>query len=55
MSSFVDLLPEVLKLCKDVGAFQLQHLQKVSQEAIEEKTANQLVSFVDKHSEQMLV
>ncbi|MEY3965797.1 MAG: hypothetical protein RL263_966 [Bacteroidota bacterium] len=55
MSNFANLLPEVLKLCKEVGEFQLQHLQKVGLEAIEEKTANQLVSFVDKNSEQMLV
>lgn len=55
MSNFANILPEVLKLCKEVGAFQLQHLQKVGVEAIEEKTANQLVSFVDKTSEEMLV
>ncbi len=54
-TDYSNLLPQVLQLCKEVGEFQLKHLLKVSVVEIEEKTANQLVSFVDRNSEQMLV
>lgn len=48
------ILEQVLKVTAKVGDFQLEHWNKVSNTDIEEKTANQLVSFVDKESEKIL-
>lgn len=46
---------EVIRLCKQVGDFQLQHFRQVEAGAISDKGLNQLVSFVDVESEKMLV
>jgi myo-inositol-1(or 4)-monophosphatase len=48
-------LVEVEALCKEVGAFQMQHWQTVKSVDIADKGLNQLVSFVDKESEQKLM
>ncbi len=48
------ILDQVLEVTADVGAFQVEHWNKVITSEIEEKTANQLVSFVDKESEKVL-
>ncbi|MFM2255189.1 MAG: hypothetical protein RLZZ47_678, partial [Bacteroidota bacterium] len=48
-------LGEVESLCKEVGAFQMQHWQTVKSQDIADKGLNQLVSFVDKESEQRLM
>jgi myo-inositol-1(or 4)-monophosphatase len=48
-------LPQVEALCKQVGEFQLQHWQSVKLDQIADKGLNQLVSFVDKESEQKLM
>ena len=48
------ILKQVLEVTADVGAFQVEHWNKVVASEIEEKTANQLVSFVDKESEKVL-
>lgn len=49
-----NILERVLKLTSEVGNFQIKHWNKVGNAEIEEKTANQLVSFVDKESEKIL-
>lgn len=49
------LLAEVEKICREVGIFQLQHWQKIGQSEIVDKGLNQLVSFVDRESEQKLM
>jgi myo-inositol-1(or 4)-monophosphatase len=49
------LTPALEELCRNVGAFQMQHLRGVKMEAISDKGLNQLVSFVDVESEKMLV
>ena len=48
-------LQQVVALCKEVGDFQLKHWQQVKAEEIADKGLNQLVSFVDKESEQKLM
>lgn len=48
-------LVEVESLCAEVGAFQMQHWQTVKSQDIADKGLNQLVSFVDKESEQRLM
>lgn len=42
-------------LCKEVGEFQMRHWQSVKSKDIADKGLNQLVSFVDKESEQLLM
>ena len=49
-----DLLKPILDLCQEVGAFQCEHLNQVSQNQVEDKGLNQLVSFVDQQSERKL-
>jgi len=49
-----NILERVLKATNEVGNFQIKHWNKVGNTEIEEKTANQLVSFVDKESEKIL-
>ena len=51
----LDFLAKVEAIAKNVGAFQLLHWNHVKAESIEDKGLNQLVSFVDQQSEQMLV
>ena len=48
-------LGQVEMLCAEVGAFQMQHWQAVKSQDIADKGLNQLVSFVDKESEQRLM
>ena len=48
-------LSQVESLCVEVGDFQLQHWQSVKSGDIVDKGLNQLVSFVDKESEQRLM
>lgn len=48
-------LIQVESLCKEVGSFQMQHWQTVKSVDIADKGLNQLVSFVDKESEQKLM
>ena len=48
-------LKQVETLCVSVGQFQLQHWQSVKSQDILDKGLNQLVSFVDKESEQQLM
>lgn len=48
------LLHPVVQLCKEVGNFQCEHLNRVSQTQVEDKGLNQLVSFVDQESEKRL-
>lgn len=50
-----DILLKMESACDIVGAFQLEHWNKVSAEAVNDKSLNQLVSFVDQKSEQILV
>lgn len=49
------MLDAVEALCAEVGAFQMQHWQSVKSLDIVDKGLNQLVSFVDKESEQRLM
>ncbi|MBM3938263.1 MAG: inositol monophosphatase, partial [Sphingomonadales bacterium] len=49
------MLDAVEALCAEVGAFQMQHWQSVKSQDIVDKGLNQLVSFVDKESEQRLM
>ena len=55
LSQLKNYLVEVEALCKEVGAFQMQHWQTVKSIDIADKGLNQLVSFVDKESEQKLM
>ena len=48
-------LGQVELLCTSVGSFQMQHWQTVKSQDIADKGLNQLVSFVDKESEQRLM
>lgn len=50
-----EILLKMESACDIVGAFQLQHWNKVDALAVNDKSLNQLVSFVDQQSEQMLV
>lgn len=51
----LDSLMEILKsACDHVGAFQLAHWNRVKADAVELKSLNQLVSFVDQESERTL-
>ena len=45
----------ILTLLRTIGQFQLEEQSKVTQGQIEEKSLNQLVSYVDVESEKMLV
>ena len=49
------ILESMKSACDTVGAFQLENWNKVKAEAVNDKSLNQLVSFVDQQSEQMLV
>jgi myo-inositol-1(or 4)-monophosphatase len=49
------MLSAVESLCVEVGQFQMQHWQSVKSQDIVDKGLNQLVSFVDKESEQRLM
>jgi myo-inositol-1(or 4)-monophosphatase len=49
------LVPGVLEISKQAGAFIRSHVGKVGSADIQEKDRNSLVSFVDKEAEQMLV
>jgi myo-inositol-1(or 4)-monophosphatase len=51
----LDFLAKVEAIAKQIGEFQLLHWNHVKAESIEDKGLNQLVSFVDQQSEQMLV
>lgn len=51
----LDFLAKVETIAKNVGEFQLLHWNQVKADAIQDKGLNQLVSFVDQQSEQMLV
>ena len=59
MPSIANCMNEILlkmkSACDTVGAFQLEHWNRVKAEAVNDKSLNQLVSFVDQQSEQMLV
>lgn len=46
---------EIEQLVMQAGAFIRREFGKVSQQSIEEKSANQLVSYVDRKAEEMLV
>lgn len=50
-----EMLAKVEALCIEVGAFQLLHWQSVKSNEIVDKGLNQLVSFVDRESEQQLM
>ena len=50
-----DFLAKVETIAQKVGEFQLLHWNQVKSDAIVDKGLNQLVSFVDQQSEQMLV
>lgn len=46
---------EIENLLKNVGVFQLKNQQKVTQKEVDEKSLNQLVSYVDIESEKKLI
>jgi myo-inositol-1(or 4)-monophosphatase len=46
---------QLVALLKAVGAFQLDHWQKINPDSVEDKGINQLVSFVDQESETQLM
>ena len=48
-------LSDIEFLIREVGNFQIQNQSKVTSSDIEEKSLNQLVSYVDIESEKMLV
>lgn len=54
-SDLARLCTQVEQLAQSVGAFLLQESGKVSQEQIEEKGLNSLVSYVDRTAEEMIV
>ena len=50
-----EILLKLKSACDTVGAFQLKHWNRVTADAVNDKSLNQLVSFVDQQSEQILV
>lgn len=50
-----NLLDEIIKLAKSVGHYIKEELERVSEQDIEEKELNSLVSYVDKNAEIKLV
>lgn len=52
---WLSLLPEVIRLATEVAAFQRQELAVFSRSAIEHKGLHDLVSYVDRESEEQLV
>lgn len=48
------LLPRVIEICKEVGDFIEREMQNFSKGSVEYKTANDLVSYVDRRSEILL-
>jgi myo-inositol-1(or 4)-monophosphatase len=50
-----ELTIEVTDLCREVGSYILGEAAKFSQDSVETKSKNSLVSYVDKTAEQMLV
>lgn len=55
MKDLAALLDAVAQQCRTVGDFILEQRPKMSEEHIEEKSLNSLVSYVDKQAEQRLV
>ena len=54
-TEYSEILKNMESACDIVGAFQLQHWNKVGNEVVSDKSHNQLVSFVDQESEKTLV
>jgi len=54
-AQLLDLLPEVNQLAAEVAAFQRQELAVFSRSDIEHKGLHDLVSYVDRQSEEMIV
>lgn len=54
-SALAELCQQVEQVARNAGAFLLQESGKVTQEQIEEKTLNSLVSYVDRTAEEMIV
>lgn len=50
-----EILLKLKSACDTVGAFQLKNWNRVNADAVNDKSLNQLVSFVDQQSEQILV
>ena len=54
-TQLLDLLPEVNQLAAEVASFQRQELAVFNRSAIEHKGLHDLVSYVDRQSEEMIV
>lgn len=55
MLNYADLCQQALPIIRQTGAFIRTELGRVSQAAIEEKSLNSLVSYVDRQAEEQLV
>lgn len=52
---YEEICIQAIEIIKNAGAFILEESQKFSQSDVEVKSANSFVTYVDKHSERMLV
>ena len=55
MKDLTTMLPEVIALAKNAGSYLIAERQKFSENNVELKSLNNLVSYVDKKSEEMIV